>query len=43
MSEKRYRWLRLMTDFFSQPRIKKLRRMKDGDTFCTDLLKNAVA
>ena len=39
MSEKRYRWLRLMTDFFSQPRIKKLRRMKDGDTFVLIYLK----
>lgn len=34
MSEnKRYYWLKLMSDFFAQPRIKKLRRIAGGDTY----------
>lgn len=30
---KRYYWLKLMSDFFAQPRIKKLRRIAGGDTY----------
>lgn len=33
MGEKRYFWLKLKVDFFTQPKIKKLRRMAGGDTF----------
>jgi hypothetical protein len=29
---KRYYWLRLKEDFFSQPYIKKLRKIAGGDT-----------
>lgn len=36
---KRYYWLRLMADFFSQPRIKKLRRIAGGDTYTVIYLK----
>lgn len=36
---KRYFWLRLMADFFSQPRIKKLRRIAGGDTYTVIYLK----
>ena len=30
---KRYYWLKLMSDFFAQPRIKKLRRIAGGDKY----------
>jgi len=33
MSEKRNYWLKLKEDFFSQPYIKKLRRIAGGDTY----------
>jgi len=40
MSEgKRYYWLRLHDDFFRSVRIKKLRRMAGGDTYCIIYLK----
>ena len=39
MEGKRYYWLRLMADFFSQPRIKKLRRIAGGDTYTVIYLK----
>ena len=39
MAEKRYYWLKLMADFFSQPRIKKLRRIAGGDTYTLIYLK----
>lgn len=37
--EKRYYWLKLQRDFFSSVRIKKLRKMKRGDTLCIIYLK----
>jgi len=36
---KRYYWLKLKQDFFSDPRIKKLRRIAGGDTYTVILLK----
>lgn len=36
---KRYYWLRLMSDFFNQPKIKKLRRIAGGDTYTIIYLK----
>lgn len=40
MSEnKKYYWLKLMNDFFTQPRIKKLRRIAGGDTYTIIYLK----
>ncbi len=36
---KRYYWLKLKDDFFSDPRIKKLRRIARGDTYTVILLK----
>lgn len=36
---KRYYWLKLQEDFFSSPRIKKLRRIAGGDTFTIVYLK----
>lgn len=39
MAEKRYYWLKLMADFFNQPRIKKLRRIAGGDTYTLIYLK----
>lgn len=36
---KRYYWLRLMSDFFAQPRIKKLRKIAGGDTYTIIYLK----
>lgn len=36
---KRYYWLRLKDDFFSSKRIKKLRNMAGGDTYCIIYLK----
>jgi len=36
---KRYYWLKLKDDFFSDPRIKKLRRIAGGDTYTVILLK----
>ena len=37
--KKRYYWLKLMSDFFTQPRIKKLRRIAGGDTYTIIYLK----
>lgn len=39
MSEKRYYWLKLMKDFFTNPKIKKLRKLAGGDTFTIIYLK----
>lgn len=39
MADKRYYWLKLMSDFFGQPRIKKLRRIAGGDTYTIIYLK----
>lgn len=39
MSEKRYYWLKLYSDFFSSVRIKKLRKLAGGDTYLTIYLK----
>lgn len=39
MDGKRYFWLRLHDDFFRSVRIKKLRRMAGGDTYCIIYLK----
>ena len=36
---KRYYWLRLMSDFFTQPKMKKLRRIAGGDTYTIIYLK----
>ena len=36
---KKYYWLKLRDDFFTQPRIKKLRRIAGGDTFTIIYLK----
>lgn len=36
---KKYYWLKLMNDFFTQPRIKKLRRIAGGDTYTIIYLK----
>ena len=36
---KRFYWLKLMSDFFSQPKIKKLRRIAGGDTYTIIYLK----
>lgn len=36
---KRYYWLKLMADFFNQPRIKKLRKIAGGDTYTIIYLK----
>lgn len=36
---KRYYWMRLKTDFFDQPEIKKLRRLAGGDTYTIIYLK----
>ena len=36
---KRYYWLKLHDDFFSNPKIKKLRRIAGGDTFTIIYLK----
>lgn len=37
--EKRYYWLKLQEDFFSSPKIKKLRRIAGGDTYTVIYLK----
>lgn len=37
--KKRYYWLKLKTDFFQQPKIKKLRRIAGGDTYTCIYLK----
>lgn len=39
MSERKYYWLKLRDDFFSSKRIKKLRNMAGGDTYCIIYLK----
>lgn len=39
MSEKRYFWLKLMDDFFTSKRIKRLRSMAGGDTYTIIYLK----
>ena len=39
MSEKRYYWLKLMKDFFTNQKIKKLRKLAGGDTFTIIYLK----
>ena len=39
MAEKKYYWLKLMKDFFTQPKIKKLRRIAGGDTYTLIYLK----
>ena len=36
---KKYYWLKLMNDFFAQPKIKKLRRIAGGDTYTIIYLK----
>lgn len=38
-NNKRYYWLKLMDDFFSQPKIKKLRKIAGGDTYTIIYLK----
>ncbi len=43
MTGKRYYWLRLHDDFFSSRRIRKLRRMEDGDKLCVIYLKMQLA
>lgn len=39
MSEKRYYWLKLQSDFFNSKRIKKLRKLAGGDTYTIIYLK----
>lgn len=39
MSEKRYYWLKLKEDYFTNPKIKKLRKIAGGDTFTIIYLK----
>lgn len=39
MAEKRYYWLKLKEDYFSSPKIKKLRKVAGGDTFTIIYLK----
>ena len=39
MAEKNYYWLKLMKDFFTKPKIKKLRRIAGGDTYTIIYLK----
>ena len=39
MAEKRYYWLKLKEDYFSSPKIKKLRKIAGGDTFTIIYLK----
>lgn len=39
MSERNYYWLKLMKDFFTQPKIKKLRKIAGGDTYTIIYLK----
>ena len=39
MSSKKYYWLKLMKDFFSKPKIKKLRKIAGGDTYTIIYLK----
>ena len=39
MNSKRYYWLKLKDDFFTQKEIKKLRRIAGGDTFTIIYLK----
>ena len=36
---KKYYWLKLKDDFFTQPKIKKLRRIAGGDTYTIIYLK----
>lgn len=36
---KKYYWLKLMSDFFTQPKIKKLRKIAGGDTYTIIYLK----
>lgn len=38
-SNKRYYWLKLKDDFFTQPKIKKLRKVAGGDTYTIIYLK----
>lgn len=40
--EKKYYWMKLKEDFFTTPRIKKLRRVPGGDTFVMIYLKMAM-
>lgn len=39
MAEKNFYWLKLMKDFFTKPKIKKLRRIAGGDTYTIIYLK----
>ena len=39
MAAKKYYWLKLKNDFFTQPKIKKLRRIAGGDTYTIIYLK----
>ena len=39
MESKRYYWLKFRSDFFDSKRIKKLRNMAGGDTYCIIYLK----
>lgn len=39
MAEKRFYWLKFRSDFFDSKRIKKLRNMAGGDTYCIIYLK----
>lgn len=39
MAEKRYYWLKLKEDYFTNPKIKKLRKIAGGDTFTIIYLK----
>lgn len=39
MSAKKYYWLKLKDDFFTQPKIKKLRKIAGGDTYTVIYLK----
>lgn len=39
MAEKRYYWLKMKEDYFSEPIIKKLRKIAGGDTFTIIYLK----
>lgn len=39
MAEKRFYWLKLKEDYFSSPKIKKLRKIAGGDTFTIIYLK----
>ena len=41
--KKRYYWLKLQTNFFSGARIRKMRRLPDGDTLCVVYLKLLLA